>query len=158
VSDAGRNHYAFRSDWRVDAPPGDVFAVLQELVDYPSWWPEVRAAEPVGHDAARLTCRSALPYDLVFTTTQSRRDPVAGILEADLAGDLAGFSRWTITASGAGTLAVFEEEVEATKPLLRRLAPVARPAFRANHRLMMRHGQAGLRTYVAGYRLGRRPS
>jgi uncharacterized protein YndB with AHSA1/START domain len=151
-----RNHYVFRSEWRIDAPPADVYAVLHELPDYPAWWPEVRTTEEVGEQAYRLTCRSTLPYDLVFVTTQARQDPEAGVLEANLAGDLDGFSRWTITASGTGSLAVFEEEVDATKPLLRRLAAVARPAFKANHSLMMRHGQAGLRTYVAGYRLGRR--
>jgi hypothetical protein len=150
------HHYRFRSAWHVDATPADVYAVLVELGDYPAWWPEVRRAELVGDDAYRLTCRSTLPYDLVFITTQARQDPAAGVLEANLAGDLDGFSRWTITAAASGTSAVFEEEVEATKPLLRKLAPIARPAFRANHSLMMRHGQSGLRTYVAGYRLGRR--
>ena len=148
--------YAFRSAWRVGAEPGEVYAVLEDLATYPAWWPEVRRAEPVDVDACRLTCRSLLPYDLAFTTSRSRQDPEAGVLEANMEGDLAGFSRWTISAAAGGTLAVFEEEVDATKPLLRRLAAVARPAFKANHTLMMRHGQAGLRTYVAGYRLGRR--
>jgi len=147
------NEYSFRSTWRLAAPPGAVYAALAELADYPSWWPEVRRAEPLGRDTYRLTCRSFLPYDLVFTTTQRRRDPVAGVLEASMVGDLTGFSRWTITASGAGTEAVFEEEVEVMKASLRRLAPVARPAFRGNHSLMMRHGQRGLRAYVAGYAL-----
>jgi hypothetical protein len=130
-----------------------VYAALAELADYPSWWPEVRRAEPRGHDTYQLTCRSFLPYDLVFTTTQRRRDPIAGVLEASMVGDLTGFSRWTITASGTGTEAVFEEEVEVMKASLRRLAPVARPAFRGNHALMMRHGRRGLAAYVAGYGL-----
>jgi hypothetical protein len=147
--------YVFRSEWRLDADPADVFAVLEDLATYPAWWPEVRRADPVDPDACRLTCRSLLPYDLAFTTSRSRQDPAAGVLEATMAGDLAGFSRWTITASGDGTLAVFDEEVDVTKALLVKLEPWARPAFRANHWLMMRHGQAGLRTYVAGYRRGR---
>jgi hypothetical protein len=146
--------YRFRSDWRVDADPAHVYAVLEDLATYPDWWPEVRRADPIGVDACRLTCRSLLPYDLAFTTSRSRQDPEAGVLEANMEGDLAGFSRWTISAAGDGTLAVFEEEVDATRPLLIRLEPWARPAFRANHWLMMRHGQAGLRTFVAGYRRG----
>jgi len=149
-------NYTFRSEWRLDASPADVYAVLHELGDYPAWWREVRKAEQVDEQSFRLTCRSTLPYDLVFTTTQARQDPEAGVLEANMVGDLTGFSRWTITADGAGTLAVFDEEVDATKASLQKLEPVARPAFKANHWLMMRHGQAGLRTYVAGYRLGRR--
>jgi hypothetical protein len=133
-----------------------VYAALAELADYPFWWPEVRRVEPRGRDTYQLTCRSLLPYDLVFTTTQQRRDPAAGVLEASMVGDLSGFSRWTITASRTGTEAVFEEEVEAMKASLRRLSPLARPAFRANHTLMMRHGQRGLMAYVAGYGLGGR--
>jgi hypothetical protein len=78
------------------------------------------------------------------------------VLEAKLTGDLEGFSRWTITATGSGADLLFEEEVVTTKALLRRLAPIARPAFRANHALMMRHGERGLRTYLAGYEHGTR--
>ena len=92
-----------------------------------------------------------LPYDLVFTTHQTRRDPQARVLEAHLAGDLEGFSRWTIQEFPEGSRATFEEEVVANKKLLQRLDPVARPAFRANHKLMMKHGERGLRTYLAGY-------
>ena len=91
-----------------------------------------------------------LPYNLVFESIQDRRDPDEGVLEARLVGDLDGFSRWTNPLIAIVT-AVFEEEVTATKALLRYLAPVARPAFRANHTLMMQHGQAGLRVYLAGY-------
>jgi len=36
--------------------------------------------------------------------------------------------------------------------LLRRLELAARPAFKANHTKMMRDGERGLRTYLAGYR------
>jgi hypothetical protein len=34
------------------------------------------------------------------------------------------------------------------------MAPVARPGFKANHAIMMRHGEAGLRTFMAGYARG----
>ena len=150
------NFYRFRSLWRIDAPLDEVYAALVDLGDYPSWWPEVRRAVRLSDDAYDLTVRSLLPYDLVITTRQVRRDRAAGVLEAALSGDLDGFTRWTLRGSGTGTLALFEEEVEALKPLLRRFAAVARPAFTANHTLMMRHGQRGLRTYLAGVRAGRR--
>lgn len=148
-----RHFYRFRSVWHLDATPADVYGALERLPDYPSWWREVRAAERLSEHTYRVTCRATLPYDLVFTSTQERRDPVARVLQARLVGDLDGFSRWTIADSpGGGTDAVFDEEVVATKSLLRRLAPVARPVFRANHELMMRHGRAGLQTYLAGWR------
>lgn len=145
------NLYRFRSVWRVTADQADVFSVLSDLSGYPAWWPEVRRAVRVDEASFELSCRSLLPYDLVFASTQERRDPVDGVLQARLRGDLEGFSRWTVTSDGSGATAVFAEEVTANKSLLRRLAPVARPAFQANHRLMMRHGEAGLRVYLAGY-------
>jgi hypothetical protein len=148
--------YRFRSVWRLDAPADDVYAALERLPDYPTWWREVRTVDRLTADAFRIRCRATLPYDLVFTSTQERRDPGARVLQARLDGDLDGFSRWTIAPNTeGGTDAVFDEEVHATKPLLRRLAPVARPVFKANHELMMRHGRRGLATYLAGWRASR---
>jgi len=152
-----RNFYQFRSEWRLSAPHADVFRALAELDDLPTWWPEVRTVHWISTEARRLVCRSLLPYDLTFAVRQPRRDRHAGILEARLDGDLEGTSRWTITASSAGTLAVFDEAVIVNKRLLRRLAPIARMAFAGNHRLMMSHGRRGLTAYLAGMRLGRKP-
>ncbi|MFE0458979.1 SRPBCC family protein [Kitasatospora sp. NPDC058965] len=81
-----------------------------------------------------------------------RRDPQppAGVLEAELTGDLVGWSRWTVHPAGAGAaVAVFEEEVRPGKALMRRLALPGRPLFLANHALMMRAGERGLRRLLA---------
>ncbi len=150
-----RNFYAFRSEWPLTATAEDVYLALSQLVDYPTWWPEVKTVRQVSGDCCELVCRSLLPYDLAFSSRTTRQDPDARVLEAALDGDLAGFSRWTITPTGTGSLAVFDEEVTAEKALLRRLGRVARPAFQANHALMMRHGRQGLSTFLAGMRLGR---
>src|SRR5262245_13989338 len=148
----GDSRYEFRSTWHLSAAPNDVYAVLERLADYPLWWPQVRTVTPRGNETYELVCKSSLPYELRFTTKQTTRDPDARILEASLTGDLDGFSRWTISSAPSGTNAVFEEKVVATKALLRRLELVARPAFKANHTKMMRDGERGLRTYLAGYR------
>ncbi len=57
-------------------------------------------------------------------------DPVAGILEADLDGDLAGRIRWTIRGTSDGCLVTFDEDVVTNKASLNVLAPVARPLDR----------------------------
>lgn len=150
------NDYTFQSVWELPAPPRDVYDVLAELGEYPAWWPEVKMAVKLGEDAYELRCRSILPYDLRFVTTRSVEDPRSLVLEANMRGDLEGYSRWTISGSGDRTTCVFDEHVVTNKGLLDRLAVVARPAFKANHTLMMRHGEAGLRTFLAGYRMGRR--
>lgn len=152
------NAYRFRSSWHVPAPPAESFRVLEELADYPAWWPEVRSAERVDDDTFRIRVRSVLPYDLLITTTRVRADEPAGVLEARLTGDLTGSTRWLVSGQDGGARLVFEEDVVANKALLRRLGLVARPAFRANHALMMRSGQRGLLAYLAGSRRGRNGS
>ena len=148
----GDSSYTFQSTWHLSAPPDDVYHALERLPDYPLWWPEVRSVRRLGDDTYEVVCRSTLPYELRFTTKQAVRDPVGRVLEASMTGDLEGFSRWTISVHPTGTAATFDEEVVANKRLLRKLEPIARPAFKANHRSMMKHGEQGLRTFLAGYR------
>jgi hypothetical protein len=143
-------HYRFATAWQVDVAPGTVFRALRDVDDYPAWWPQVRRVDRVDDETYDYVVRSLLPYDLVFRSTRSVDDPVAGVLQAAMTGDLDGFSRWTVTPAGSGSRVLFEEDVVARKALLRRLALVARPAFSANHALMMTAGGRGLRAYLAG--------
>ncbi|MEK8173239.1 SRPBCC family protein [Streptomyces sp. M19] len=145
-------HYRFRSRWDLDAPPRAVYAVLAVGEEYPLWWPQVREATRVDASVGTARIRSLIPYDLVITLGEMREDRAAGLLESRLGGDLEGWARWTVTAHGTGTRAVFEQDVVARKPLLRRLAVPGRPLFRANHALMMRAGRRGLRRRLAGTR------
>ncbi|MFG2355292.1 SRPBCC family protein [Streptomyces sp. NPDC048521] len=142
------NHYRFRSLWSLPAPPAAVYAVLEKPQDYPRWWPQVRAVTRRHDGTGVLTVRSLLPYDLTLTARETRRDPVAGVLEVALSGDIEGWARWTVTPGGPGTLARYDQVVDVTKPLLRRLAVPGRAAFRVNHRLMMAAGRRGLLRYL----------
>ena len=148
------NHYRFQSIWVIHAAPVDVYAVLHDVGSYSMWWPEIKRVQRVSEDRFSLRVRSVLPYYLNFETTRVGEDKSSGVLEARLSGDLDGYSRWTIEGSGGLTRAVFDEEVDTQKRSLNLLAPLARPAFKANHTFMMRHGQAGLRTFLAGVKFG----
>ena len=145
-----RHFYVFRSDWLVAAPTPTVFETLAKLDEYPQWWPQVRNTKPIDEETCELEVRSSLPYSLFMTAHHSRKDREEGVLEARLSGDLEGHSRWTLapTPDGTGTVLTFGEEVEVRRPLLRSLS-FARPAFRANHALMMRAGERGLRRHLA---------
>ncbi|MFB7994751.1 SRPBCC family protein [Streptomyces sp. NPDC056002] len=138
------NHYRFRSVWDMPAGPADVFAALERAEDYPLWWPQVREATPLDERRGTARFRSLLPYDLFVTATALRRDTEAGVLEIAMSGDLEGWVRWTVGVYGDGTRALYEQEVEVRKPLLRRFARVGRPVFLVNHALMMRGGRRGL--------------
>ncbi|AIR97264.1 SRPBCC family protein [Streptomyces glaucescens] len=141
-------HHRFRSLWLLPAPPAAVYAALVRVEDYPRWWPQVREVTPLDGHTAAIRIRSLLPYDMACTVREVRRDPAAGVLEAALSGDVDGWSRWTVTAHGTGSLVRYEQEVDARKPLLRRLAVPGRPLFRANHWLMMRAGRRGLAAHL----------
>ncbi|MFD3922040.1 SRPBCC family protein [Streptomyces sp. NPDC058595] len=144
-----RYRYRFRSVWRLDSPPDVVFGVLERAGEYPDWWPQVREVTPVDERTGTARFRSVIPYDLVVRARESRNDPRARVLEIGMTGDLEGWARWTLSARGGGTHALYEQEVVVNKPLLRRLAVAGRPFFAANHALMMRAGRRGLRKVLA---------
>ncbi|WP_407554117.1 SRPBCC family protein [Streptomyces sp. Pv4-95] len=147
---SGRLHrHTFRSVWLLDAQPGVVYAVLERVEAYPRWWPQVREVTSIDERTAEARIRSLLPYDLTIVAAEKVRDPGAGVLEIAMRGDLAGWARWTIRPGKGGTRAVYEQEVEVCKPLLRVLAPLARPLFRLNHAVMMRAGRRGLARWLA---------
>ncbi|WP_031084845.1 SRPBCC family protein [Streptomyces sp. NRRL WC-3549] len=142
------NHYRFTSVWDLPVAPDTVFTALEQPEDYPRWWPQVRAVTRVDDSTAQARFRSFLPYTLVLTLRQHRRDPAARILEATLGGDLDGWARWTVTPRGDGSRIVYEQEVDVRTSLLRRFAVPGRPLFRANHALMMRSGRRGLAAWL----------
>lgn len=143
------NHYRFRSLWALPAPAPAVYRALERIEDYPRWWRQVRQVTRLGDTSGIVRIRSLLPYDLTTTLRERRRDPAAGVLEVALSGDVEGWARWTVTGRGAGALARYDQVVDARAPLLRRLALPGRPAFHANHTLMMRAGRRGLAAYLA---------
>lgn len=146
--------YRFLSTWPVAASPEAAYAALYEVEDYPKWWPEVREARKINDNCLWMRTRATLPYDLTFTLNREVADTEKGLLVARLEGDLEGRIVWTIVPTSTGSLITFDERVVTNLELLNRFAPVARPAFIANHALMMRSGHSGLRVFLAGYRLG----
>ncbi|MFI1158212.1 SRPBCC family protein [Streptomyces sioyaensis] len=143
------HRYRFRTVWLLPATPTVVYAVLERAEAYPCWWPQVRAVTPLDDRSGIARFRSLLPYDLTVVATERVRDPGRGVLETALRGDLAGWARWTVVPGAGGTRVVFEQDVELCKPLLRRFALLGRPAFLANHALMMRAGRRGLAAWLA---------
>lgn len=140
--------YRFRSLWPLPAPPAAVYAALERIEDYPRWWRQVREVTRIDGTTGVVRVRSLLPYDLVLTAREARRDREAGILEVVTTGDLDGWARWALTARGTGTLVRYDQMAVVRKPLLRAFAVPGRPIFRLNHRLMMRAGRRGLAAHL----------
>ncbi|MFS8098388.1 SRPBCC family protein [Lentzea alba] len=143
------HRYRFRSVWHVCAPPAAVYDVLSDIANYPLWWTEVRSATKIDDESGVIRCRSFLPFDIVVNVRHSIANQQAGLLRAQLSGDLEGFASWEIIGRDGGTDLVFDQEVVVNKPLLRRLVLIAKPFFRGNHDLMMRGGLKGLKQVLA---------
>ncbi|WP_236796877.1 SRPBCC family protein [Amycolatopsis sp. GM8] len=143
------NDYRFTDSWFLPAPGRAVFDAVADLENYPRWWPDVRSVRRIDEDTAELVCRSSLPYGLVIRMCREEQNEATGRLQVRLEGDLDGLLAASVLRHPAGTTLEITQQVEATKPLLRKLAPVARPLFRVNHALMMRRGLSGLRARLA---------
>jgi hypothetical protein len=142
------NRYRFRSVWTLPGPAGEVFDVVTDPGTYPLWWPDIHGVGRVDDDTAEVVCRSVLPYALVFRMHRTDQDQEAGRLLVGMTGDLEGFCRSTVEQRPGGVRLEIVQDVVVNKALLRALAPVARPVFRANHAAMMWRGQRGLRGFL----------
>ena len=143
------NDYRFRDLWAVRAAPDRVFDALVDLANYPAWWPDIRAVVRVDDDTAEVTCRAALPYVLTFRLHRVEEDSGNGRMRVDMTGDLEGYCEGVVDTHTTGARLAIDQRVVVNKRLLRTLAPIARPLFRANHAAMMWRGQRGLRGYLS---------
>ena len=141
--------YEFLTTWCVDAPIETVFEVLRDSAGYPRWWKGVRSVELLepGDDTGlgeleRFTWRSVLPYSLGFDLRVTRVER-PHVIEAHAAGELEGIGTWRLYA-GRDTAIVYDWRVRTTKAWMNVFGPLARPAFRWNHDLVMRQGGEGL--------------
>lgn len=144
----GGGWYRFRDTWVLPASPKSVFDAVVDLAAYPLWWRDVRSVSQIDDDTAELVCRSRLPYALKLRMHRDQADEGSGHVRVRLSGDLEGTLDGELSPDGEGTRLEITQEVEARKPLLRKLDRVAWPLFRVNHALMMRRGHQGLRKYL----------
>jgi Polyketide cyclase / dehydrase and lipid transport len=144
--------YSFRTVWRVAGTVDEVRDVLSDGLSLPRWWPAVYLSVTALREGDATGCgrelalhtKGWLPYTLRWTLRVT--EPIATTGYALTAtGDLIGTGRWTFHQDGPEVVITYDWQVNAAKPLLRRLSWLLRPAFAANHRWAMARGEASLR-------------
>ena len=147
----GRSDYEFFTEWRVAGTVEEVKDVLGDAEALPRWWPSVYLKVDVREEGGAggvgrvldLHTKGWLPYTLRWTLRITEPLTDEGFaLEAT--GDLEGTGRWRFAQDGPEVVVTYDWRISATKPLLRRLAWLLKPAFAANHRWAMRMGRESL--------------
>ena len=147
--------YEFVTTWHLDAPPGEVFAVIVDAPHWPEWWPSVRSVRQIEAGDAngigtihRYEFEGWLPYTLIFDVRATVIDPPRA-LDGIASGELEGIGQWRLEPDGGGTVVTYRWAVATTRWWMNVLSPVLRPVFVANHGTVMRSGEQGLRRTLA---------
>jgi hypothetical protein len=150
------NEYRFVTHWRVRGNKDELIEILGNAPDLVRWWPSVYLGaeklaegeeERVGESFALYT-KGWLPYTLRWKFTVTHVEPGAG-MAFDVDGDFVGRGEWRFAQDGEQVDIVYDWQIEARKPLLRRLSFLLRPLFAANHRWAMRKGLESLNLELA---------
>ena len=153
--------YHFLTEWRVAGTVEEVKAILGDGRSLPEWWPSVYIAVDVvdeggpGNQGAvlGLYTKGWLPYTLRWTLRITEPITDTGFA-LSASGDLEGTGRWTFAQEGPEVVITYDWRVHASKPLLRRLSWLLKPAFAANHTWAMRRGEESLRLELRRRRPG----
>jgi hypothetical protein len=147
VGDRGR--FAFFDEWRLAAPPDEVWAVIRDLPAWSEWWSSVHRvtrrarASPDSHEAWEFRFRTRLPYDMAFVADLLVEDSELRV-DARVTGRVDGHGIFRVEPVDGGALVRFDWEVRPLVTWMRAVAPVARPVFSWNHRALMAEGAFGL--------------
>ncbi len=148
------NDYHFVTRWRVQGDVKEAFDIISDAADLPRWWPAVYLdaqvldpGDPGHHDIGRvvsLHTKGYLPYTLRWRFSVVEVAPYQRIV-LEPAGDFTGRGVWTFEQDGEWINIVYDWDVQANKPLLRRYSFIFRPIFAANHYWAMRTGELSLK-------------
>lgn len=149
-SGARTRPFVFDRRFELGATTEEVWSALSDPRQYPRWWSWLERCEVDGPLArgtvAHAVIRAPLPYRLELGI-EVRTVRVGEVIETEVHGDLAGPARLELGERGGGCDARLTWSLELRDPVLRRLAPVARPLMSWGHDRVV---ELGLRQFRAG--------
>jgi hypothetical protein len=142
--------YEFVTIWKVEAPIEKVWKEIYYTEHWPEWWKgvikvvELKEGDELGVGSIRrYTWRTKLPYKLIFDIETVRVEPMS-YLEGRARGELDGKGIWRLSSDGEITIARYDWLVATTKTWMNLLAPLAKPLFEWNHKVVMSWGAESL--------------
>ena len=150
------NAYHFVTQWRLQGTVEEVGAIIADANGLSRWWPavyldvqvlDVGDANGVGA-VIRLYTKGWLPYTLRWQFQVTEVEHLRRlVIRAE--GDFVGRGIWTFAQDGDWVNVTYDWQIEAQKPLLRRLSFLFKPLFAANHEWAMRMGEESIRLELA---------
>lgn len=154
--------YSFTTYWHLQAPIERVWGAIIDPRGWPEWWKYVKvvrrleAGDEQGIGATfHNEWATALPYTLKFDVRTVKIER-PHLLEARSTGELDGTGRWELSSEGPVTVVRYDWIVSTTKGWMNALAPLMKPLFAWNHRVVMDEGGRGLARHL-GVRLAKPP-
>ena len=144
------NEYNFVTVWKIAAPLQEVWDIVYDVENLPSWWKAVISVDIVDEGDAnginsivKQVWKGALPYQLSFDSKTTKIDYLKTI-EIVAAGDLNGRGKWTFSEDMGITTVQYNWDVQTKHKVLSLLAFVIKPILAWNHDEIMRWGALGL--------------
>jgi hypothetical protein len=149
--------YSFVTEWRLDAPIDRVYGAIHDSLDWPTWWPAVKAVEEIRPakerngigSVRRYTFKGSLPYTLTFDLEVERIERPT-TLAGRASGELAGTGVWSLREEDGQTVARYDWNIRTTRWWMNLVAPLARGVFKSNHDIVMRSGAKGICGLLGG--------
>ncbi len=125
-----------------DVPPEELWAAMQQVDTYQSWWPWLRELDALSLTPGAVwsaVVQPPLPYRLRFDI-HIHEVVAAARVSAEVTGDIEGSAWLEITATPMGSELHLVSELAPTNPLLRTVARVAGPVVRFGHEWVLDTG------------------
>ena len=142
--------YEFVTIWRVGAPVDKVWNEIYHTEYWPDWWKgvlsvrELKKGDELGVGSIRrYEWKTKLPYKLIFDIETVVVEPV-NYLEGIAKGELEGKGIWRLSEDGDSTVVRYDWIVKTNKIWMNVLAPLAKPVFEWNHKVVMSWGAQSL--------------
>ncbi len=142
--------YSFTTKWKTPAPLDDVWEAIRLSLEWPLWWKDfISVTESIPGDVNGIgsirtyTLKSPTKYKLTFDLLLTHRID-RKLLKGTANGDLTGTGEWHFDVKDGFTFIECRWNVSTTKGWMNLLAFMLQPAFKYNHRLVMKNGARSL--------------